>query len=157
MRANSMPMPAEAPVISVTRSVTIQTLNQRHPRRGRDKTIGLWGEQPTTGHTRARSAQQNVWQRRDLAAQSRRTATLNFGHVWIGRPKRPAGTSDSCPGAILVTSGARCLALLDLMLEVDAVASGNAEQIGGAPQHIVLEFGDLAVREHHLPHHLDNA
>src|SRR5258708_953373 len=43
------------------------------------------------------------------------------------------------------------------MLEIDAVARGNAEQVGGAPDHIVLEFADLAVGIDQLPHHLDDA
>ena len=38
-----------------------------------------------------------------------------------------------------------------------ALARGDAEQIGGAPDQIVLELGDAAVGIDDLPHHLDHA
>ena len=39
----------------------------------------------------------------------------------------------------------------------NAFARGDAEQIGGAPHQIVLEFVHPPVREDDLPHHLDHA
>src|SRR5438552_17025172 len=45
----------------------------------------------------------------------------------------------------------------DATLEIDPVALGNTEQIGGAPDDIVLELIDLAIGISQLPHHLDDA
>src|ERR1700759_713492 len=42
----------------------------------------------------------------------------------------------------------------NLMLEFDAVARGDAEQVGGAPDHIVLELADRPIGIGDLPHHL---
>src|ERR1700753_3514195 len=44
----------------------------------------------------------------------------------------------------------------DAMLQLDAVARGDRQQIGGSPDPIVLELADLSVGEHELPHHLDD-
>ena len=41
--------------------------------------------------------------------------------------------------------------------QLDPVARGDAEQVGGPPDQVVLEFGDAAVRVDHFPHHLDHA
>ncbi len=43
------------------------------------------------------------------------------------------------------------------VLEIDPVARGNAEQIRGTPDDIVLELADLAIGIDQLPHHLDDA
>src|SRR5438105_12453393 len=81
----------------------------------------------------------------------------------MSRSARPAVVRTGCRGSdgragtVLVAGGTRALLLRDPVLEIDAVAPGNAEQIGGTPQHVVLELGDLAVDENHLPHHLDDA
>src|SRR3954447_10768782 len=72
----------------------------------------------------------------------------------MGGPQ--ARASHRCAGTILVAPAPPRPTLLHGVLEIDAVAPGNAEQIGGTPQHIVLELGDFAVGEHHLPHHLDD-
>src|ERR1044071_1262916 len=47
--------------------------------------------------------------------------------------------------------------LRHLVLEIDPIARGNAEQIGRAPDNVVFELADLAVRIYQLPHHLDDA
>src|SRR5262245_56431554 len=41
--------------------------------------------------------------------------------------------------------------------QLDPVAPGDAKQIRGAPDQIVLELADAAVGVDHLPHHLDHA
>ena len=46
--------------------------------------------------------------------------------------------------------------LRHFVLEIDPVARGNAEQISRAPDNVVLELADLAVRIYQLPHHLDD-
>src|SRR3954466_2017449 len=76
--------------------------------------------------------------------------------MWIaaGRARWPLAGR---PGAVLVAGRPRPQAIRDLELEFDAIAPGNPKQIGGPPQHIILEFGDLSVGEYHLPHHLDDA
>src|SRR5580700_2756727 len=43
------------------------------------------------------------------------------------------------------------------VLEIDAVTRRHAEQVGGAPDYIVLELVDLAIGVHQFPHHFDNA
>src|ERR1700676_1457933 len=45
----------------------------------------------------------------------------------------------------------------DAMLEIDPVARRNAQQIGRAPDHVILELADLAVGIYQLPHHFDDA
>ena len=43
------------------------------------------------------------------------------------------------------------------MLEIDPVARRHAQQVGRAPDHVVLELADLAVGIDQLPHHFDDA
>src|SRR5579883_248874 len=76
-----------------------------------------------------------------------------------GRPRRgrdgasrPVRVTDRV--ALYIRSGP---AATDQMFQVDAVAGGDAEQVGRAPDHIVLELADLAIGIDQLPHHLDNA
>src|SRR5437588_11139001 len=45
----------------------------------------------------------------------------------------------------------------DAMLEIDPVARRHTEQIGGPPDHVILELANLTVGIHQLPHHFDNA
>src|SRR5882672_11075406 len=42
------------------------------------------------------------------------------------------------------------------MLEIDPVAGRYAQQVGGAPDDIVLELADLTVDISQLPHHFDD-
>src|SRR6476659_10510999 len=66
-------------------------------------------------------------------------------------PRRDGSTPD---GAVLdLTTGAIC----DRMLEVDPVALGDPEQVGRAPDDVILELGHLAIGIDQLPHHLDDA
>src|SRR5712691_301218 len=44
-----------------------------------------------------------------------------------------------------------------VMTQLDPVARGNAEQVRGPPEQVVLELGDAAVGVDHFPHHLDHA
>src|SRR5713101_7157708 len=43
------------------------------------------------------------------------------------------------------------------MLEVDPIARRHAQEIGGAPDYVILELADLAVGIDQLPHHFDDA
>ena len=43
------------------------------------------------------------------------------------------------------------------MLEIDPVTRRHAEQVGGAPDHIILELADLAIGVNQFPHHFDDA
>src|SRR3954469_9112472 len=43
------------------------------------------------------------------------------------------------------------------VLEIDTVAQRHAQQVRGAPDHIIFELADLAVDIDQLPHHFDNA
>src|SRR5258706_1621731 len=43
------------------------------------------------------------------------------------------------------------------MFEIDPIARGHGQEIGGAPDHVVLELADLAVGVPQLPHHFDDA
>src|SRR2546428_12995449 len=45
----------------------------------------------------------------------------------------------------------------DPAANLDAFARGNIEQIGGAPDQVVLELVEAAVSIDDFPHHLDNA
>src|ERR1700732_1769677 len=67
------------------------------------------------------------------------------------RPKRGP------PGSVLVAGARRGLPGGDAVLEIDPVAGGYPEQVGGAPDHVILELADLTVGVDQLPHHLDNA
>src|SRR6185369_5128006 len=42
------------------------------------------------------------------------------------------------------------------LAQCDAVARGNAQQIGGTPHQVILELVHAPVRENHFPHHLDD-
>src|SRR5579872_216888 len=55
-----------------------------------------------------------------------------------------AGNRETLPGS-------------DTMLEINPVAGGYPQQIGRAPNHIVLELAHLAVGINKFPHHLDDA
>src|SRR5271155_221661 len=79
------------------------------------------------------------------------TPTLSFFHV-------PAGKRTSNRAlAALATRYRRGLPGGDAVLEIDPVARGYAQQIGGAPNDVVLEFADLTVGVNQFPHHLDDA
>src|SRR3979490_1502236 len=44
----------------------------------------------------------------------------------------------------------------DPLAQLDPLARGGAEQSGGPPEQVVLEFGDVTVRVGDLPHHFDD-
>src|ERR1700751_1239344 len=59
--------------------------------------------------------------------------------------------------AISACAGRPRLRLGDAMLEIDPVARRNAQQVGRAPDHVILELADIAVGIYQLPHHFDDA
>src|ERR1700756_5356068 len=75
--------------------------------------------------------------------------------MWPAQPARMRRwRSSATDGAVLhLTTGA----FGDGVLQIDPVTLGNAEQVGGAPDDVVLELTDLAVGIDQLPHHLDDA
>src|SRR5688572_32820948 len=81
---------------------------------------------------------------------------------WRGRP--PIRWPPTSPAAIACP---RCsgssrpsisndLGAGHLVAEHGAVAGGDVDQLGDAPDHVVLELVVLVVGEHHLPHHADD-
>src|ERR1700688_4774035 len=76
-------------------------------------------------------------------------AWLNFRHV----RQRVVKGIEAPPPAVAAKKGPRG----DAVLEIDPVAGGYPEQVGGAPDHVILELADLTVGVDQLPHHLDNA
>src|SRR5579872_5433860 len=143
-RASSAPIPAEAPVISVPRSVTI-FLSVASPSayafRGDTACLQAFRNPERSNR---RNGSPSGWLRR-------RTRYLK--KIYAGRPTRrrvmagqrlTAGNRETLPGS-------------DTMLEIKPVAGGYPQQIGRAPNHIVLELAHLAVGINEFPHHLDDA
>src|SRR3954469_20582912 len=73
-------------------------------------------------------------------------------------PMTGLGRSVAIPSVCRVggVSDCRGLASCDPVLELNPVARRHAQQIGRAPDDVVLELADLAVGINQLPHHLDD-
>src|SRR3954453_21431715 len=67
-----------------------------------------------------------------------------------------AATARTSTARDVLAAGSRGPPGGDAMLEIDPVARRHSEQIGGPPDHVVLELADLTVGIHQLPHHFDN-
>src|SRR5262249_9645191 len=159
---SSVPIPAEAPVINVTRSVTITSLE-----------LKCFGPAMAEREHRPCATSKRRWQHGCLNGEGDRrktaefagesdagaaAATLKVRHVVVTTGKPRTGKGSAADRVVLdLTTCLAAGALGDRVLQVDPVALGNAEQIGGAPDDIVLELGDLAVGIDQLPHQADDA
>ena len=85
----------------------------------------------------------------------KRVARFARARLKISSCERTAARASTCRHvrrAAPSTAGRRRVAPgRDAMLELDPVARGHAEQVGGAPDHIVLELADLGRRRKPAP------
>src|SRR3984893_16219553 len=168
-RASSVPIPAEAPVISVTRSVTISALLielRDMPPTLTTRAYALGGMQAIRKHIGA-VGPTVLWQRIAIfsgliatRAQPSR-GTLKFRHVryrTVEGSSRLDRTVSQCRVSNICIIGRRHgWRGGDTALEINPIARRHAQEIGGAPDHVVLELADLAVGIDKLPHHFDDA
>src|SRR5688500_7561963 len=79
--------------------------------------------------------------------------------MWRGVPSITCSAARLRRGGCSFGNPARghLLLISHAMLEIEAIARRNAEQVRRTPHDIVLELADLAVGVDHLPHHLDDA